>query len=113
MGTHRKRFRKTDTDECWWFLSGEPQSRHHLFTRCPSWTEQRRRLWKDAGEACEWKHPRAPSFRLLWGVRAAGAVLEFLRTTRAGCIGVGRVPPEDREGCQGKGYICKQLLPVL
>ena len=29
-------------------------------------------------------------------VRAAGAVLEFLRTTRVGCIGAERVPPEDR-----------------
>ena len=48
------------------------------------------------GEACEWEHPRTPSVRLLWDVRAAGAVLEFLRTTRVGCIGVGRAPPEDR-----------------
>ena len=48
------------------------------------------------GEACEWEHPRTPSVRLLWDVRAAGAVLEFLRTTRVGCIGVGRVHPEDR-----------------
>ena len=31
-----------------------------------------------------------------WDVRAAGAVLEFLRTMRVGCIGVGRVPPQDR-----------------
>ena len=54
-------------------------------------------MWKDAGEACEWKHPRAPSVRLLWDVRAAWAVLKFLRTTRVGCIGVGRVPQEDRE----------------
>lgn len=30
-----------------------------------AWTEQRRRLWKDVGEACEWKHPRTPSVRLL------------------------------------------------
>ena len=28
--------------------------------------------------------------------RAANAVLEFLRTTKVGCVGVGRVPPEDR-----------------
>ena len=62
----------------------------------PSWTEQRRRLWKDVGEACEWEHPRAPSVKLLWDVRAAGAVLEFLRTTRVGCIGVGRILPEGR-----------------
>ena len=95
-GTRRLRFGKTDTADCWWCMSGEPQSRHHLFTRCPSGTEQRRILWRDVGEACEWEHPRTPSVRLLWDVRAAGAVLEFLRTTRVGCIGVGSVPPEDR-----------------
>ena len=37
-----------------------------------------------------------PISELLWEVRAVGAVLEFLRTTRVRCIGVGRVPPEDR-----------------
>ena len=101
MGTYRKRFGKTDTAECWWCMSGEPQSRHHLFTRC-LWTEQRRRLWKDVGEACEWEHSRTPSVRLLWDVRAAGAVLEFLRTTRVGRIGVGRAPEERREESDGE-----------
>ena len=52
--------------------------------------------WKDVGGTCEWKHPRTPSVRLLWDVRAAGAVLEFLRTTRVGCISGERVPAEDR-----------------
>ena len=37
MGTHRFRFDRTDTPECWWCTSGEPQSKHHLFTRCPTW----------------------------------------------------------------------------
>ena len=31
------------------------------------------------------------------GWEATEAVLEFLRTTRVGCIGAERVPPEDRE----------------
>ena len=44
----------------------------------------------------EWEHPRTPPVRLLRDVRATEAVLELLRTTRVGCIGVGRVPPEDR-----------------
>ena len=48
------------------------------------------------GEACEWEYPRTPSVRLLWCVRAAGAVLKFLRTTRVGRMGVGRTLPEDR-----------------
>ena len=77
-------------------MSGELQSGHHLFTRCVSWTEQRRRLWKDVGEACEWEHPCTSSVRFLWDARAVGAVLEFPRTTRVGCIGVGRAPPEVR-----------------
>ena len=95
-GTYRRRFGRASTDECWWCTSGESQSRHHLFTRCRGWAEQRRRLWKDVGEACEWDHPRTPSVRLLWDVRAADAVLESLRTTGVGCIGAERIPPEDR-----------------
>ena len=54
------------------------------------------------GGGCKWKHPRTPSVRLLWDVRAAGAVLEFLRTTRVGCIGAERVPPEDRRADEGE-----------
>ena len=95
-GTHRHRFGRTDTPACWWRASGEPQSRHHLFTRCPAWRPQTRRLWKDVGEALGWKEPRAPSVRYLWEGKATDAVLEFLRTTRVGCTGVGRVPPEER-----------------
>ena len=53
------------------------------------------RLWNDVAEACEWERPRAPSVRLLWDARAAGAVLEFLRTTRVSCIEMERVIPED------------------
>ena len=36
------------------------------------------------------------SVRYLWEGRATDAVLEFLRTTRVGCVGLGRVPLEDR-----------------
>ena len=53
-------------------------------------------MWKDIGEACEWEHPRIPSVRLLWDGPATEAVLEFLRTTRVGCIGAERLSPEDR-----------------
>ena len=95
-GTHRHRFGRTDVPDFWWCASGEPQSRHHLFTRCPAWRPQTRRLWKDIGEALRWKRPRAPSVRYLWEEKATDAVLEFLRTTRRGCRGLGRVSPEDR-----------------
>ena len=88
----------TDTDEGWWCASGEPQSRHHLFTRCWAWAPQARRLWKDIGEACEWEHLRTPSARLLWNRRATEVALEFLGTMRVGCKRAERVPPEDRGG---------------
>ena len=101
-GAHRRRFGRTDTAECWWCASGAPQSRHHLFTRCPAWRPQTRRLWKDVGEALGWDRPRAPSVRHLWEGKATDAVLEFLRTTRVGCVGIGRVPPEDREEENGE-----------
>ena len=54
-------------------------------------------MWKTIEEACEWDHPRTPLDRLLWDGRATEAVLEFLRTTRVGCIGTERAPPEDEE----------------
>ena len=38
----------------------------------------------------------SPPARYLWEGRATDAILEFLRTTRVGCVGSGRVPPEDR-----------------
>ena len=43
-----------------------------------------------------WKWPRTPSARYLWEGKATDAVLEFLCTMRVGCVGIGRVPPEDR-----------------
>ena len=39
--------------------SGEPLSRHHHFTRCRTWAPWIRRLWKDVGKPCGWKHRRA------------------------------------------------------
>ena len=95
-GTHRRRFGRTDSPACWRCASGEPQSKHHLFTRCPTWRPQTRGLWKDIGEACRWESPSAPSVRYLWEGRTTSADLEFLRTTQVGCVGIGRVPPEDR-----------------
>ena len=40
-------------------------------------------------------HPISESFG---DVRAAGAVLEFLRSTSVGCIAMEKIPPEDRGG---------------
>ena len=57
---------------------------------------QARRLWKDIGEALGWRESRAPSVRYLWEGKATYAVLEFPAHHKLGCVGVGRVPPEDR-----------------
>ena len=68
-------------------------------------------LVKRVGKLCQWKEPRVPGVRLLFDdVRAAPAVLTFLRDTR-----VGRIVPQalrrrragedgrevDREGEEG------------
>ena len=50
-GTHRLRSGMTDTSECWWCASGEPQSGHHLFTRCRARSPQARKMWKETGKA--------------------------------------------------------------
>ena len=59
-GSHLLRIKTTDTSECWWCASGEPQSWHHFFTRCRAWAPQARRVWESVGKACEWRHPRIP-----------------------------------------------------
>lgn len=85
IGTYLRRIRKTDTDKCWWCHSGKRQSRHHLFFRCRRWASEGRKMWREVGKACEWKHPRAPSARTLFREsRATPAVLGFLRQTRVG-----------------------------
>ena len=51
------------------------QSRHHLaIHQVPGVALQTRKMWKAIGKVCEWKHPRAPSVRLLWDRRAMEAV---------------------------------------
>ena len=102
-GTHRLRFRVTDTSEYRWCASGEPQSRHHLFNRCPAWAPQARKMWQAKRRQREWKRPRTPSVKLLRDGWATGVVLEFLRLTRVGCIGMDRVPPEEEKGEDNEG----------
>ena len=42
-------------------------------------------MWRRIEKLCEWERPRAPSVRLMFDdVRAAPAVLSFLRDTRVG-----------------------------
>ena len=89
---------KIDNDRCWWCDSGELKPRHHLFTRCRVWAPQARKVWKDIGKACGWKHPRAFSVKWLWKERATEAVLGFLRDTRVGCMVTIRKPLEEEGG---------------
>ena len=48
------------------------------------WAPQARKMWKEIGKACGWKHPRAPAVRWLWEEKATKAVLSFLTSTRVG-----------------------------
>ena len=43
----------------------------------------------------ERKFPRAPSVRWLWREKSTGAVLDFLGSTRVGCISARRTVPEE------------------
>ena len=85
---------KVDDDRCW-CGGGKRQTRHHLFTECRAWAPQIRRLWSDIGKAHGWKHPRAPPVRWLWREKSTGAVLDFLGSTRVGCIRVRSTVPEE------------------
>ena len=89
--------------KCWWCGSGEQRSRHHLFVKCRAREIQIRELWRSVGKACKWKHPRAPTVRLLFeDERATPAVLNFLRDTKVGHM-VTLAPPEE-EGKWGGGW---------
>ena len=88
------------SDKCWRCGSGERQSRHHLFVKCRAWEAQIEELWKDVGKACEWKHPRAPTVRLLFrDERASPAVLRSCGTQRS--EGWPRYPPGGKRASEG------------
>ena len=73
------------SSECWWCGSGERQSRYHLFFQCRRWAPESKKMWRDIGKACGWRHPRAHAVRHLFeDDRATPAVLTFIRTTRVG-----------------------------
>ena len=94
--------RATD-DKCWWCGGGKQQTRHHLFTECRACLPQIRKLWKEIGKAHGWEHPRAPSGKWLWREKCMEAVLEFLKSTRVGCISTRRKLPEE-----GKENLCEE-----
>ena len=53
---------------------------------------------------CEWKHPKAPAARKLWGEGATEAVLELLGDTRVGCWSSAGVAMSPR-GAEGEGEV--------
>ena len=88
IGPHLKRVSQARCDKCWWYISGEFQTRHHHFIRCWCWMPEIRQLWQRVESDCEWIPRRAPTVRLLFrDERATQAVLEFLEKAR-----VGRMP---------------------
>ena len=65
--------------------------------RLPSRTDAGDVVAASVGKACEWKHPRAPTVRLLFrDERATPAVLQFLRDTKVGRVVT--LPPRKEEG---------------
>ena len=58
-------------------------------------------------EGLQVEHLRAPSAKLLWKDKATEAatevVLDFLRSTRVGCLVTLRRPPEEEEGEESEG----------
>ena len=68
-------------------------------------------MWKTIGKACGWKHPKAPSFKHLWKDGAAGAVLDFLRDTKAGCMVNARRLLGEEGGEDGEGKINEEGWP--
>ena len=100
--------------ECWWCGSAKQQSRHQLPSLVPQiedlgaittgcmrpfvprtnkneLTTQIEDLWKGVRKACQRRHPRAPSVRLL---SQDERVLTFLRETKVGRMST-LVPPEE------------------
>ena len=87
IGAHLHRVGIADDGRCWWCDTGERQTRFHLVARCPAWEGQARCMWRRVAKLCEWERPRAPEVRRLFDeVRAAPAVLSFLRDKRVGRI---------------------------
>ena len=96
---------------------------HHLFVRFRARATQIKELWRSVGKVCEWKHPRAPSVRLLFqDERATPAVLTFIREIKVGRVVILAPPLEAEEwggleemalrpegGALGFGRTCRAL----
>ena len=100
IGSFLHRIGAVDDNTCWLCDTGQRQTRFHLVARCPTLRGQQRVLWRRVERLCYWEEPRAREVRLLFDdVRAAPAVLSFLRVTRVGRI----VPQALRRRREGEG----------
>ena len=87
IGSFLHRIGSIDDVTCWLCDTGQRQTRFRLVARCPTLRGQQRVLWKRVERLCEWKEPKAKEVRLLFDdIRAAPAVLTFLRDTRVGRV---------------------------
>jgi hypothetical protein len=99
----KNKIRKTGDDTCWLCISGEKQTRGHLFNSCKALEEERRGLWKDclkaarkAAKAKKKPAPKTVPVRELFSQDCyTGAVMEFLKKTKVGRTGR---PPDEAEG---------------
>ena len=91
-----------DDDTCWLCDTGQRQTRFHLVARCPTLRGQQRVLWRRVEGLCDWEEARAREVRLLFDdVRAAPAVLTFLRDTQVGQED-GPSGPQEKEGGEAR-----------
>ena len=67
------------------------------------------------GKDCGREHPRAPALRWLWKDDAAGAIVDFLSSTRVGCRASAKMARfrvyEDREGKGALGQDSEEGRP--
>ena len=98
IGSVLHRIGTMDDDTCWLCETGQRQTLFHLVARCPTLRGQQRVLWRRVERLGDWEEPRAREVKLLFDdVRAAPAVLTFLRDTQVG--GVDSPPgPQEKEG---------------
>lgn len=79
---------RTSSSGRWWCNSGERQLWYSTISADARPGEWNKVVWREVGKAREWKHPRAPSVRILFSdARATPTVLTFLRVTKVGRMG--------------------------
>jgi ribonuclease HI len=90
IGTYLKRIGKSADDKCWWCGRKARQTREHLFKDCRRWRRQQAAMWgglgkeKDEDGNLDGLHKNASIPTLFAHPKAAGYIMDFLRTTEVG-----------------------------